>query len=54
MLAHLWGFLAGLILAVPFAWETRAWIRSGRVQAVLAALVVAVVALAWMAAFTAV
>ncbi len=54
VLAHLWGFLAGLFLAVPFAWEAWAWIRSGRVQAVLAALVVAVVALAWMAAFTAV
>ncbi len=51
VLAHLWGFLAGMVLALPVAWKDWAWIRSVKVQAVLAVLSLTVVAASWMTAF---
>ena len=50
VLAHLWGFVAGLALAVPLAWPRQPWRPSAPAQAGLGLLALLLLAAAWATA----
>ncbi len=53
VLAHLWGFLAGLALAAPLAWPQRPWRPSPLAQGGLGLLTLGLIAGAWATALAA-
>ncbi len=51
VLAHLWGFLAGIVLVVPFAWKPSPWVHSIKAQLACGVTTLLLIVVAWLAAF---